>query len=334
MYRLLIIRLSENKHYLQLVVSHLIADGWSIALMIRELADLYRSRVMGRATKLPHWGRVILTMRTEQRLDAASEIGSRNRDYWMGQLNGAQASLDLPTDKPRPKVRTQRGRRRYFSLSPAASCGIVELSKNHNLTPFMTLLAAYETLLSRCTGQEDFIVGTPSAGRGPAETHDVVGVYMTPLPIRANLTGDPTFLDFMNRVRDSALGAYRHSEISLETLIDDMHLVTATGRAPLFQVLLDLQDRVALPEKLPKLSLEPLEIDPGTSMLDLSLYLANSPEGYRGFFEYNSDLFAPETIDLFAERLRVLIDGVLADPNRRLSELPLLSEPEQQRLLT
>jgi natural product biosynthesis luciferase-like monooxygenase protein len=333
-YRLLLIRLSENKHYLQLVVSHLIADGWSVALMIRELAELYRNRVMGKSTKLPQLGQSYLDYARRQRLDAASKIGSRNREYWMGQLSGAQTSLDLPTDKPRPKVRTQRGRRLYFSLSPAASCGIVELSRSHNLTPFMTLLAAYETLLSRCTGQEEFIVGTPSAGRGSAETHDVVGVYMTPLPIRANLTGDPTFLELMNRVRDSALAAYRHSEISLEALIDDMHLVTAPGRAPLFQVLLDLQDRVALPDKLPKLSLELLEIDPGTSMLDLSLYLANSPEGYRGFFEYNSDLFAAETIDLFAERLRVLIDGVLADPNRRLSELPLLSEPEQQRLLT
>src|SRR5262249_4556358 len=159
------------------------------------------------------------------------------------QLAGAETSLDLPTDKLRPQVRTQRGRRRYFSFSAEISRGIVELSRQHNLTPFMTFLAAYETLLSRCAAQEDFIVGTPSAGRGSAETHDLVGVYMTPLPIRANLAGDPTFIELLKRVRDSALGAYRHSEISLEALIDEMHLITAPGRAPLFQVLLDLQDR-------------------------------------------------------------------------------------------
>ena len=334
LYRATLIRLSDEEHFLLINISHLVSDGWSIGVLTREVARLYAAFVRGAASPLAELPAQYADFASWQRKQLHTNEYQRLLAHWKTRLGEKLPVITLPTDRPRPPVQTYRGARRFFNLPPDMCAALGELSRQHRATLFMTLLAAFQTLLHRCSGQETFVVGTPAAGRTLPQTDDLIGVFLNLLPLWADAGGDPTFVEMLNRVRTVALDAYRHQEVPFEALISELRVHTDPSRAPVFQVLFDLQEAGQLATPLPSLNAERIDIDPGTSMLDLSLYITQSASGLRGHFEFNTDLFDSGTIDLMIERLQTLLDGIVADPAARLSELTVVSANERRLLLS
>ncbi|HEX8189018.1 MAG TPA: amino acid adenylation domain-containing protein, partial [Pyrinomonadaceae bacterium] len=241
--------------------------------------------------------------------------------------------LELPADRPRPRVGTRAGARLPVSLPPALSEQLAALARGAEASLFMALLAAFDALLFRYTGQTDIVVGTPTANRTRFETERMIGLFVNTLPLRVDLTGDPTFAELLGRARAVALGAYANQDVPFEQLIERLKVERQPGRTPLFQVMLTLQNAPAPPAAAQDLSLEVLDVPTGTSKFDLSLTLMQTPEGLSGFFDYSTDLFEAETIGRLAGHFRRLLEAAVADPRRRVSELPLADDAERRTLL-
>lgn len=331
--RCTLLRLHEREHYLLLTISHLIGDGWSLGILVREIGEAYAAIIAGRSLSLPALPLRFVDFVVWQRERIGHESQQRAMDYWRSQLAGCMPLLDLPTDHPRPKLQTYAGARRSFSVEPHIAHALWEFGRRHDATAFMVLLAAFQTLLYRWAGQSDFVVGTPALGRIHPQTRDLVGVFLNLLPLRTQLAGDLTFVELVERVRQTSLEAYAHEEVPIEELITQLNLHGDPRRPPVFQTLFDLQDASIRTANVPGLLIEHVEVDPQTSLLDLSLYLVRDGDELRGFFEYNTQLFDAATIDLLVERLRTLLAGIATSPDRRLSELPVLGEHERRRLI-
>jgi natural product biosynthesis luciferase-like monooxygenase protein len=328
-----LIRLADDEHCLLISISHLVCDGWSMRVLFREIASLYSAFAAGLPSPLAelpaHYADFAAWQRRRLRDESFQDLVA----HWKTRLGICPPALTLPTDRPRPLVQTYRGARRFFELPAALSTALAELARKQGATLYMVLLAAFETLLGRCSGQETFFVGTPSAGRTRPDTDELIGVFLNLLPLKADLGGNPTFLELLDRVRSVALEAYRHQDVPFEALLTELRLHTDPSRAPLFQVLFDLQEADPLATPLPSLTAERIDLDTGASMLDLSLYVTRTAGNLRGHFEYNTDLFDSGTIDLMVERLETLLSGIAANPATPLSGLTVLSANERRRLL-
>ncbi|MEO6809941.1 MAG: amino acid adenylation domain-containing protein [Isosphaeraceae bacterium] len=328
-----LLKLADRDHAVILTMHHVITDGWSFGVATGELAALYAAFRQGQPSPLAplpiryadfaHWQRAWLQG------DVLDELLS----YWRGQLSNVPA-LELPTDRPRPAVRTARGALRTFTLSANLSEGLRALSRREGATPFMTLLAAFQVLLHRYSGQEDFAVGSPIANRNRAETEGLIGYFVNMLALRADLSGDPTFQEFLARVREVALGAYEHQDLPLELLIEALQPRRDPSRTPLFQAMFVLQNN-----QTPDVGRQDLVLDAlgaegtGTAKFELSLGIADSPDGFTGSLEYNTDLFDAETIDRMLEHFQTLLDDLVAHPDHHVSELALLTDPERNQVL-
>jgi pristinamycin I synthase-3/4 len=257
----------------------------------------------------------------------------RELSYWREQLGGELPTLELPTDRVRPATHTYRGAGEYLELSPALVENLKTLSRREGVTLYMTLLAAFNVLLARYSGQADICIGTPIAGRTRAETEELIGFFVNTLVLRADMSGNPGFREFLAQVRERSLGAYVHQDVPFERLVEELQPSRSLSHTPLFQVMFMLQNAPVGELKLQDLTLSEIDTGVSTAKYDLSLSMTESEEGLNGSLIYNTDLFDAETIQRLLRHFQTLLEAVAADPQRRLSDLSLLTGDERRQLL-
>ena len=331
--RAMLLRLAETEHIALLTMHHIVTDGWSIEVLVREMSALYRAFVAGLPSPLPELPIQYADYAHWQRQWLQGEVRQQQLSYWRERLAGATGALDLPTDRPRPAVQTFRGTAQTVDLPAPLIRAIRALCQREGVTLYMALLAAFQTLLHRYTGQDDICVGAPVANRNRAEIEGLIGFFVNTLVLRTDLSGDPTFRQLLGRVREVALGAYAHQDLPFEMLIDELQPARDMSRTPLFQVMLDLQRAPLEALELPGLSLSLMQMERRTAKFDLLLAMVEQADGLSATFEYNTDLFDAATIARMARHLQTLLEGAVADPDRHLAALPILDEEERQQLL-
>ncbi|MER6363213.1 amino acid adenylation domain-containing protein [Kitasatospora sp. NPDC001527] len=330
--RMRFLRLAADEHVLLLTIHHIAGDLWSTSVFLDELVALYGGYATGTDAVLPELPIQYADYAVWQRKRLEGDGAAADLAYWTRTLAGAPAALELPADRPRPAVRTTRGGSRPFALPAELMEHVREFSRAEGVTPFMTLLAAFQVLLHRYTREEDVVVGVPVANRGRPEVERLIGYFANMLALRTDLSGAPSFRELLARVRPVCLGAFAHQELPFERLVEELHPRRDLSRTPVFQVSFVFQN-IAMPSfDVAGLRLEPMEVESGTARFDLELQVFDRPEGLSGRFEYNTDLFDAATVDQLAGHLRLLVERLLAEPDRPVGELPLLSAEEQRRL--
>ncbi|HWN42366.1 MAG TPA: amino acid adenylation domain-containing protein [Thermoanaerobaculia bacterium] len=322
--RCTLVRLGEREHALLVGMHHIVADGWSLGIFVRELGALYRGEA------LPDLPIQYADYAFWQRDWLRGELLEERLAWWRFHLGGAPQVVELPLDHPRPAVQSYRGRRAYLTLES----GLDAVARRLGVTPFMILLGAFATLLSRYGSQPDVVVGTPIANRGRAELEDLIGMFANTLALRVDLSGNPEFDELARRVRQVALGAYAHQDIPFERLVDELRPERDLSHSPVFQVMLALQNLPGAQLDLAGLTLSPLEFEVDRTQFDLSLFLFPRRDGgMLARLEYAADLFDSGTAERLLLHLCNLLDGIVEAPKRRLSDLPLLGAIERQELL-
>jgi amino acid adenylation domain-containing protein len=319
-------------HVLILLTHHMVFDGWSRRTVHQELGILYSAYCQGQENPLAPLPLQFADYAVWQRGEAQTLVIARQLEYWKRKLAGAPQTLDLPTDHARPAVQSFRGARVYGSFSEPTMEALRKLGSSEGATLFMTVLAALSVLLYRYTGQEDILVGAPMLGRPRPELEGIVGYFSNTTVIRSDLSGDPSFREFLRRIRAAVLEAMEQQEAPLEKLTMEMHPERDPSRSPLFQVMIGVGDDPPKPE-LAGLDVSPVRIDHDTSKLDLVLAVRATSTRNLAAFEYATDLFDPATAARMLDHLCLLLDGVAADPDRPISRLPLLTAAEKQQLL-
>ncbi|MEG4404822.1 amino acid adenylation domain-containing protein [Microcoleus sp. MON2_D5] len=328
-----LLHLSDSNWVLLLSTHHIISDAWSMGIFIQELATFYQAFCTGKPSPLPELSVQYADFASWQRQWLQGEVLETQLAYWKKQLGGNLPVLNLPTDRPRSAVQTFRGAVHKFTIPKAIAEEIAQLSQREKATLFMTLLAAFKTLLYRYTGQEDILVGSPIANRNRREIEELIGLFANTLVFRTNLSSNPTFKELLGRVREVALGAYNHQDLPFEKLVEIIHHERDLSHNPLFQVLFSLRN-VRTPQiKLPGVTLSSLEIEQKTARFDLALDLEEGLEGINATLEYSEDLFDASTARRIAGHFLTLLESIAANPEQRLSSLPILTKPEQQQLL-
>ncbi|HJT56497.1 MAG TPA: amino acid adenylation domain-containing protein [Ktedonobacteraceae bacterium] len=325
--------LDDTEHVLLLNMHHIISDGWSLGVLVHELSVLYAAFVNGQPSPLVALPVQYADFALWQRTWLQGAILEQQLAYWREQLRGAPTVLELPTDHPRPPVQTYQGARHGFQISPELSQAVVVLSQRAGVTLFMTLFAAFATLMLRYSGQEDIVIGTPIANRRHTELEGLIGFFANTLVLRTDLSGDPDFLQLLARIRTLCLQAYAHQDLPFEKLVEELVPERSLSHSPLFQVLFVLQNASDAMLSLSGLKLQQFDIDNGTSKFDLTLFIQESEQGFRSVLEYNNTLFDESTIQRMASHLQHLLAGVIADPTRPLSSLPILEAIEREQLL-
>ncbi|MBV9791536.1 MAG: amino acid adenylation domain-containing protein, partial [Chloroflexi bacterium] len=328
-----LLRLEVDAHVLIVTLHHSVTDGWSQGVLLRELTALYRGAVLGEPVTLPALPIQYADYALWQRAWLQGAVLAQQLGYWRRQLADL-GPLDLPTDRPRPAVFTDHGALASLHIPAAQTHALEALSQQLDATLFMTLLAAWQTLLMRYSGQHDIAVGTPIAGRTRPELEGLIGFFVNTLVLRTDLSGQPTFAALVTRVRATALDAYAHQELPFEQIVEAVQPERDLSRTPLFQVMFTLQNIPRTAIELPGLRLEPLSLDNQSAKFDLSLALSETPDGLYGTFEYRTDLFEPSTIARMARHFQTLLAAIVTDPQQRIDRLPLLDTAEQQHILT
>jgi aspartate racemase len=331
--RVKLLRLSEQEHILLLTLHHIVYDGWSHGVFVQELAGLYEAFSTDTPSPFPELPVQYADYAVWQRQWLQGKVLETQLSYWKQQLGSSLPILQLPTDYPRPPVQTYPGAYQALELSLDLTEALKALSQQEGATLFMTLLAAFQTLLHRYSGQKDIIVGTPIAGRNQVETEGLIGFFVNTLAIRTNLSSNPTFRQLLSQVREVTLEAYDHQDLPLEKLIEELQPERDLSRSPLFQVMFVFQNTPRQPWELPGLSITPLEVHSGTSKFDLTLNLRETSEGVKGGIGYNTDLFEAATIDRMLGHFQILLESIVANPEQHLWDLPLLTADEQHQLL-
>ncbi len=330
--RLCLLRLGGAEHLLLLTLHHIVSDGWSMGVLVREVAALYEAFAAGRPSPLPPLAMQYADFATWQRGWLRGEALARQLDHWRQALAGAPHLLELPTDRPRPAVPTGRGGALAVALPPEVSAQLAAFSRAEDATPFMSLLAGFGLLLGRWANQSEVLVGTPIANRNRQEIEGLIGFFVNSLALRVSCRGGPSFRELVARVRQAALDAYAHQDLPFERLVEEVVPERDLRHAPLFQVMFALQNAPLGSLELPGLKLAPLPPAGGAAKFDLVLTLRETAAGFAGFLEYSRDLFDATTVERLAARLAGLLAQALADPERPASELSLLLPGEREEL--
>jgi amino acid adenylation domain-containing protein len=323
LFRARLLRLDRRCHLLALNVHHVVADGWSYGVLLRELAALYAAAAQGRPAPLPPLPIQYADFAVWQRRRLAGPLLAEQLAYWRRQLAGAPPALELPTDRPRPPLQTNRGERADATLPADLTAALKKLARRLEATPFMLLLALFQLLLARLAGQQDVVVGAPSAGRSRVETEGLVGCFLNALVLRTDLSGDPTLSRLVARVREVVLGAYRYQELPFEKLLEELQPERALSRSPLFQVQFNM---LALPEirlALPGVEVEPAAAPERFAKFDLNLYAEEGAAGLELALVYNADLFDRRRMRELLAQLEHLAEQAVADPERPIGRLSL-----------
>ncbi|TFI51134.1 non-ribosomal peptide synthetase [Mastigocladus laminosus UU774] len=327
-----LVRLDQQEHMLFLTMHHIIFDRWSAEVLIQEMAALYQTFLTESPSPFPDLPIQYKDFACWQQQWLQGEILQTQLTYWKQQLDGAPAVLQLPTDHQRPAVQTYRGTRQSLELPKTVAEALKTLSQKEGVTLFMLLLAAFKTFLYRYTGQDDISVGSPIANRNRSELKWLMGFFVNTLVLRTNLSGNPSFRELLHRVRQVALEAYAHQDLPFEQLVEALQPERDVSYTPLFQVLFTIENALQLPE-IPGLNLNLLEVESPTAQFDLSLSMKITDQGLVASLEYNTDLFDAATITRMLKNFQTLLEGIVANPQQRISELPLLNQTEQHQLL-
>jgi amino acid adenylation domain-containing protein len=329
-----LLRLGTEEHVLVIVVHHIVFDGWSAGVMLLELSALYDAFSHGLPSPLPELPIQYADFAIWQRQWLQGEVLHRQLDYWKRQL-AAVPVMQLPTDRQRPAVQSHRGARQRFGLNASLSQALERLGRQAGATPFMTLLAAFQVLLHRYSGQQDIAVGAPIAGRNRPETAGLIGFFVNTLVFRGDLSGDPAFLELLQRIKDMALDAYTHQDLPFEKLVAELAPQRNLSLHPLFQAMFMLQNAANAEAgmKLDGLTAKQVRVESHTAKFDLTLSLTGTAAGMDGMIEYSTDLFDAQTITAMILHFRTLLEGIVANPQVRLSALPLLTPAERRQLL-
>jgi len=341
--RVKILQLEATEQILLLNLHHIVADGWSLGVLVRELGDLYTAFRLGNPSPLPPLPIQYADFAQWQRQGLQGAVLEAQLAYWRQQLAKAPV-LDLPTDHPRPPQPSYRGATHPLQLSQELTASLQALSQEAGATLFMTLLAAFQSLLYRHSGQEDICVGSPIANRNRRELEGLIGFFVNSLVLRSNLSGNPTFRELLHRVRETTLAAYAHQDLPFEKLVEELHPERDPSRNPLFQVVFALQNAPMQPLELPGVTLQPLKFEVQTTRFDLELHLwepdhglsglwEETCDGLSGFMAYSTDLFEPATIARMLGHWQTLLAGIVTNPDATIAELPLLTAAEAQQLL-
>ncbi|HKP51513.1 MAG TPA: amino acid adenylation domain-containing protein [Chloroflexia bacterium] len=331
--RTILLRTGEEEHLLMLTMHHIVSDGWSMQIFYEELEALYNAFTEGKPSPLPELPVQYADYAVWQRNWLQGDVLQAQLDYWKKQLEGAPPLLELPTDRPRPPAQTFKGDHESIVLPTSLAQQLEALGRREGATLFMTLLAAFGTLLHRYTGQADIVIGSPIAGRTHEELEGLIGFFVNTLVLRSNFAGDPTFRELLKRVRETALGAYAHQDVPFEKLVEELQPGRDMSRTPFFQVMFVLQNAPIPDPKLKGLQAKTFIVDSGTAKFDLTLDMQNEEDGLHGDLEYNTDLYDASTIRRMLGHFQTLLEGIVSDPTLRVSELPLLSGDERQQLL-
>jgi acyl carrier protein len=313
LFRVWLLRVSAQRHVVQIVMHHIISDGWSMGLILRELGALYQAYREGRASPLPDLQVQYADYALWQRQWLQGEVLEKQLSYWKEQLAGVPATLDLPTDHPRPPRPSFRGSSRYFSIPREISVELNKLCQRQEVTLYMTLLAVLQIVLSRWSGQNDVTVGCPIAGRNHPRTEGLIGFFLNTLVLRTDLSGDPTFLELLQRVKETTLSAYAHQDLPFERLVAELQPERDLSHQALFQVMLTQSVPLASgPTPLwPGLTLRMFPPELTASKFDLAVEFGESPAGIEGRIEYATDLFELDTIDRFIGAFKRVLEGVV-----------------------
>ena len=332
--RVTLLRLRDKEHVALLTMHHIVSDAWSMGVLMQEIAALYPAFAAGRPSPLPELPIQYADFAIWQRQQLQGEVLEGHLSYWRKQLGGELPVLQLPSDRPRPRIQTFRGATLSFELPAELTASLRTLSQSAGTTLFMTLLAAFKVLLYRYTSQDDICVGSPIANRNRPEIEGSIGFFVNNLVLRSDLSGNPSFRELLNRVRQVTLDAYDRQDLPFEELVADLNPERDLSHSPLFQVKFALENTPARELALENLTIQPIQQDNPTAKLDLSLDMQEEANGgLDGTFEYNTDLFDEETIAAAAGHFQRLLAGIVAQPDRRLSELSVLTDVERQQIL-
>jgi amino acid adenylation domain-containing protein len=334
--RALLLRLSDQEHIFLIAMHHIITDGWSVGVMHREFMDLYEAFASGQPSPLPELKIQYADYAVWHRQWFRGEVYESQLAYWKKQFKTLPPPLELPTDHPRPLIQAHkafRGSKRKLALSKELTQKLMELCQKEEATLFMVLLAAYQVLLHRYTGEEDIVVGAPIAGRCLAETESLIGLFVNALALRVDLSGNPSFRELLARVKEVALGAYANQDLPFETLVIELHPDRTLARNPLFQVMFVLQSESIPTLELPGLTVSHVQVENVVANFDLTLDAVERNGQLECLLESNADLFDDDTITRLLGHFQNLLEGIVAKPQTRISDLPLLSEAERYQLL-
>jgi amino acid adenylation domain-containing protein len=331
--RTALLELSETEHVFVFLVHHIVFDGWSVGILVRELEKLYTAFCADEPQTLAELPIQYADFASWQQQWLQGAVKESQLSYWKKQLENSSVLIELPTDRPRPTTQTFRGASQSFTISPELSEALASLSRRSGTTLFMTLLAAFQTLLYRYTGQDDVCVGTPIANRNHPQIEELIGFFVNTLVLRSDLSGNPSFEQLLSQVREVALDAYAHQDLPFEDLVEALQPTRSLSHTPLFQVMFALQNAPASSWHLPDLTVHELTVDMKTAKFDLTLSMERTSYGLIGMLEYNTDLFDDKTIARMIGHFQTLLESIVAHPNQKISELPLLTETEQHQLL-
>jgi hypothetical protein len=329
--RAMLLRLGAEDHVLLLTMHHIVSDAWSAGVFLRELTHLYQAFSDGKPSPLPELSIQYADYAAWQRQWFQGSVLQEQLTYWKEQLKGAPPLLQLPTDRARPKLRSFCGAYESVPLSQDLSHALKKLSQEEGVTLFMTLLAGFQALLSRYSGQDQIVVGTDVANRTSTETEQLIGFFINLLALRTDLSGNPSFLELLGRVREVALGAYAHQDMPFDKLVEELQPERSLSHNPLVQVLFVMQNTPRENRELAGLKLTNFEMPITRSKFDLAVFMVEGENGLIGNWLYSSDLFEKSTILRMASHFETLLRNVEAQPQTRLSALEILSESEKQQ---
>jgi amino acid adenylation domain-containing protein len=326
-------RIHGELHLLLLTIHHIVSDGWSLGIFVEELSAIYRAACEGRPSPLVELPIQYADYAVWQREHLAGEALAAQLDYWKRQLGGRLPVIELPSDRPHLPVTTFRVATESWPLDASLSERVRRFSRERGVTFFMTLLAAFQTLLHRYTGLTDILVGTPIAGRTRLETEKLIGLFANTLVLRTDLSGAPTFDELLERVREMTLEAHAHQEVPFEMLVEELQPDRDLSRPPVFQVMMVLQN-APLPEmNLPGLEVQQLELEAAAAKFDLILFLRETDGGLQASWEYSTERLDSETVRRMARHFQTLLENSITNPEERISHLELMSEAERHRVL-
>ena len=329
-----LIRLGPEEHVLIIAMHHIVSDAWSMNVLVREIVALYQAHSSGLEPDLPPLPVQYADFAVWQRNWLQGELLAQQLEYWKQQLGNSSGVLELPTDRPRPAVQTYNGADLTFAFSPALSHSLKALSRREGVTLFMVLLAAFKVVLHRYTGQREIVVGSPIANRQRKELEGLIGFFINTLAVRTVISGELTFREFLQRVREAALGAYAHQDLPFEYLVEQFQPERNLSHSPIVQVIFSFETPPQGAIEIPGLAITVLDKENKAAKFDLSLYASDRGSEVVGTLEYNVDLFNKETVERMADHLLTVLSAIVANPEQPISDLPLLTRHERYEMLT
>jgi len=332
--RVKLLKLSDDEHILLLTMHHIIGDGWSLGVLCKEIEAIYNSFVVGRDCPLEELSLQYADYACWQREWLRGPVLEAQLEYWRDTLQGELPALDLPADRSRKAIQSFSGNVKYWKISHELTDRVRTVGSREGATPFMIVLAAFNALLHRYSGHDEIIIGSPTAGRNRAEIQPLIGFFANTLALRTKLGGDPTFAELARRVREVTLGAYLRQDVPFEMVVEAIQPERSLSHTPLFQVMIAWQSGPEIKIDLKGVESAVYPVETGTAKFELVLAVTPTAVGMEAGLEYSSERFDPTTIERIQGHFNRLLEAATADPQRRLSELPLLSKAELEELIS